>query len=64
MKHLEAVIEINGHRLTEGESMTVRVALSSMAMELEDGLGDDENGKAITAGYRSAIASILRKMAK
>lgn len=54
----EATITVNGHTLTTAEAMTMRVALGSFAISLADGLGDDDTGKAICEGYKSAIARI------
>ena len=57
---LEKEIIVNGVRLTEGQSMTVRVALSSYSMDLnEHGLGDDDMGKKICKGYQKCINEIL-----
>jgi len=55
----EARIIINGVELTLGQSMTLRVALQSFAMDLrENGLGDDETGKAIANGYLARISEM------
>lgn len=55
----EAVIVMNGVELTEGQSMTIRVALEGMAMSLADGqLGDDDHGKAMTKSYMRSIDEI------
>lgn len=57
----EARISINGTRLTEGQSMTVRVAMESFATSLRsDGLGDDAHGKAMTAAYLARYTEIAR----
>lgn len=56
----EATITINGKLLTPGEAMTVRVAIESLAVDLDVGLGDDEHGKAMVAGYRAAISGIRK----
>jgi hypothetical protein len=59
----EAEIIIDGKKLTVGESMTVRVALSSFISDMqENGLGDDEIGKAIAEGYIKNGTSALKKM--
>jgi hypothetical protein len=59
----EASITINGHQLTSGQSMTIRVALENFAMDLsQDGLGDDALGLAIRDGYLTRIREI-RSMA-
>jgi len=55
----EARITINGVELTIGQSMTLRVALQSFAMDLrEKGLGSDETGKAIAKGYLARISEM------
>lgn len=61
----EAAISINGHTLTEGEAMTVRVALTDFMFTLADPnrLGDDEHGRRMTAGYRDCARTIIRLMA-
>lgn len=59
----EAEIIIDGKKLTVGESMTVRVALTSLISEMQrEGLGDDETGKAIAEGYIRNGNSALKKM--
>jgi hypothetical protein len=56
---MESTIVINGHELTEGQSMTVRVALESFMSDLcRDGLGDDDIGKSICDGYKACIKQI------
>lgn len=55
----EAQITINGKALSVAESMTVRVALESFAMDLhETGLGTDSHGLTMTKNYLAAIDSI------
>lgn len=57
----EPKIIINGIELSTGAAMTVRVAIESFAVDLTvDGLGEDERGKAMTAGYLAQIAYIRR----
>ena len=59
----EPEITINGRRLTTAEAMTVRVALETLAFSVaDDGLGEDETGRAIAAGYLRAIESIRADM--
>lgn len=59
----EPAIEINGKPLSVAESMTLRVAVSSFLMPLQsEGLGDDETGETICAGYKNACRGILSKM--
>lgn len=61
----EPDITINGVKLTTAEAMTVRVALSSLMMNMvRDGLGDDETGKAICDGYKRAMDGIFKAMTK
>lgn len=59
----EPNIVINGKLLTVGQAMTVRVAIGSFLMSLEEGLGDDEHGKAMTEAYRTRIREICGLMA-
>lgn len=59
----EPQIAINGLALTTAEAMTVRVAIESLATSLmTDGLGDDEAGIAMVAGYLAAIEKIRQRM--
>lgn len=56
---IEPEIIIENVRCTAGQAMTIRVALETFAMTLvEDGLGEDESGKAICAGYLRNIEEI------
>jgi hypothetical protein len=60
---VEARITINDVPLTTLQSMTVRVALATFAMDLNDaGLGDDEHGTIMTQSYLAAIRAIHRLM--
>ena len=55
----EASIVINGHPLTQAQAMTIRCALENMAADLVgDGLGDDEHGSRMTAGYLARIREL------
>lgn len=54
----EPTITINGHVLTSAQSMTVRNAIESLAMDLRGGLGDDDHGRAMTSGYLACINEI------
>ena len=48
----EARVSINGVGLNAGQVMTLRVAVSSFLSDMrENGLGDDEMGEKLTAGY-------------
>jgi len=61
----EPEIIINGQHLTPSEAMTVRVALEGFAVDLvANGLGSDENGKRMTAGYLDAIGRIRQAYMK
>lgn len=56
----EPDITINGTKLTVAQAMTERVALTEFLAALADGLGDDDHGRAMTNGYREALADIYR----
>ena len=59
----EPRITINGQELTSAQAMTIRVAVGSFASELNaEGLGDDQHGKAMTAGYLARIDEIHAAM--
>lgn len=59
----ESCITINDITLTDAQAMTVRVAVTSFAMELRAvGLGDDERGKAIAGGYLARLDEIFNLM--
>lgn len=56
-------ILINNQQLTIGEAMTFRVAVTHFHGWLaENGLGDDEHGKAMANNYRLNCESMFRKM--
>jgi hypothetical protein len=54
----EAVITINGVRLSDAESMIVRVAIDTLANVLAEGLGFDNDGIALTDRYMAALSRI------
>lgn len=58
----EPRITINGVLLTIGQAMTVRVAIESFSTSLQEGLGDDDMGQSITAGYQARIEDIRKVM--
>lgn len=60
----EAEIIINGHKLTQGESMAVRVAVTDLWIEMSDpdALGTDDMGRSITQGYHRNSESVLAKI--
>jgi hypothetical protein len=58
--HEEAIITINATKLNDVESMTVRVAVDTLANVLAEGLGaeGDEEGRALAERYMSALMRI------
>lgn len=54
----EAEITINGARLTDTESMTVRVAIDTLANVLAEGLGLKEDGIPLTDMYMTSLSRI------
>ncbi len=55
----EPLIQINGYTLSEGQAMTIRVALESFNIDLiNDGLGDDSHGRKMTEIYQERINEI------
>jgi hypothetical protein len=53
----EAEIAINGVRLSDSESMTVRVAIDTLANVLAAGI-DDSEARELTEVYLAALGSI------
>jgi hypothetical protein len=54
----EAEITINGDRLSDAESMTVRVAIDTLANVLAEGLGFENDGIALTDRYMPSLSRI------
>ena len=54
----EAEITINGTKLTDAESMTVRVAIDTLANVLAEGLGVESDGMALTDQYMTSLSRI------
>ena len=54
----EAAITINGSTLTDTESMTVRVAIDTLANVLAEGLGLKEDGIELTDRYMASLSRI------
>jgi hypothetical protein len=54
----EAEITINGAKLTDAESMTVRVAIDTLANVLAEGLGLENDGIALTDRYIASLSRI------
>jgi hypothetical protein len=57
--HEEAEITINGKRLSDVESMTVRVAIDTFANVLTEGLGEEE-GLSLADRYMTSLSRIQR----
>ncbi|HJU78107.1 MAG TPA: hypothetical protein VJ599_00895 [Nitrososphaeraceae archaeon] len=57
----EAFIILNKHELSNGQSLTIRIALEVFLDYLiENGLGDDEHSVKMTQAYTDSINSIRR----
>lgn len=54
----EPLIHISGVLLTDAQAMTIRIAIQCFAETLQDGLGEDEHGKIMTASYLNSIFTI------
>jgi hypothetical protein len=54
----ESEITINGVKLTDAESMTVRVAIDTLANVLAEGLGLEHDGAALTDRYMTSLSRI------
>jgi hypothetical protein len=55
----EAEIVISGVKLTDTESMTVRVAIDTLANVLAEGL-EEQEGRALTELYIASLSRIQR----
>jgi hypothetical protein len=55
--HDEAEIIISGVKLTNAESMTVRVAIDTLANVLAEGL-EEQEGRALTEVYIASLSRI------
>ena len=53
----EAVITINGVKLSDAQSMTVRVAVDTLANVLAEGL-EEKEGKELTSVYMDSLVRI------
>lgn len=59
----EPTVVINDTTLTDAQVMTLRCACSNFGSDLlENGLGDDEGGKAMTAGYLARLRELEKLM--
>ena len=54
----EAEIIINGTRLTDAESMTVRVAIDTLANVLAEDLGAEGEGRSLVERYTASLVRI------
>jgi hypothetical protein len=54
----EAEITINGIKLTDAESMTIRVAVDTLANVLAEDLGAEGEGQTLADRYMTALTSI------
>ena len=54
----EAEITVNGTRLTDNESMVVRLALATFADILAEGLGFKDDGIPLTDQYQADLAHV------
>ena len=56
----EPLITINGVELTQGQAMTMRVALQHLALDMHEpsALGKDKVGRDIAKGYVRNVANI------
>ena len=54
-------ITINGVRLTDGQSISLRVAVLTFMLDLNDpdSLGEDPHGRLMTSGYKERLSEIL-----
>ena len=63
MPYDEPTITLNSTTLSASQAMTLRVALSAFACQMnEDGLGADAHGVSMTARYLGDIANIMKIM--
>lgn len=60
----EADITINGKSLSFGQAMTLRVAVGSFLMGLQDpdALGDDEHGRVMVRAYKARLGEIMQML--
>lgn len=59
------VVTIKGTQLSPGQVFALRSAVASFFMDLKySGLGDDEHGKLMAAGYLARLNEILLLMTK
>lgn len=61
---MESEIIINGHRLTDAQAMTVRVALNGLVADMakEGALGTDAHAKCMSEAYVDRGREVLRRI--
>jgi hypothetical protein len=57
---MEATIMIDGHKLTEGQSMSVRVAITAFLMELKNDKKFAESLGPISIAYHTRLTEVLQ----
>lgn len=63
LSHQGPKIEINGVKLTVGQAVTVRVAISAFITSIQnDGLGDDEHGRKMAEAYIDRAREVERML--
>jgi hypothetical protein len=58
----EPKIVINGTRLSDGQAMVVRVAVSDMGMQMVDPFIRDQIGEDVARGYAARCIEVTRIM--
>lgn len=56
---MEATITIDGHKLTEGQSMSVRVAITAFLMELKNDKQFADSLGLIGIGYQARLTEVM-----
>lgn len=56
---MEATITIDGHKLTEGQSMSVRVAITAFLMELKNDKQFADSLGLIGVAYRARLTEVM-----
>ncbi len=56
---MEAAITIDGHKLTEGQSMSVRVAITAFLMELKNDKQFSDSLGVIGIAYQARLTEVM-----
>lgn len=56
---MEAMITIDGHKLTEGQSMSVRVAITAFLMELKNDKQFADSLGLISIAYQARLTEVM-----